>query len=328
MGGRPAGLCPAAARCPLNSSLDTLKILSDPTRLRLLALLMKEELSVAELQEVLGMAQSRISSQLALLRQAGFVADRREGKKAFYSLRAGLAPTRLALLRAAGEAVADTPEFAEDRDNLDRILQKRRRVAEQYFNLIAGRLGKGYCPGRSWEAIGRLALRLVPPIVVADLGAGEGLISQLIAHRAERVWCIDNSPRMVEVGTELAKKNGLANLAYKLGDIEDVPLPHKSVDLAILSQALHHANHPQTAVNEAFRILRPGGQLVVLDLKEHAFERARELYADVWLGFKESALHGFLKKAGFQQVEVTVVSRETVEPGFETLLASGLKGGR
>ena len=312
----------------MNSSLDTLKILSDPTRLRRLALLMKEELSVAEVQEVLGMAQSRISSQLALLRQAGFVADRREGKKAFYSLRAGLPSRQLALLKAACEAVADSAAFAEDRDNLDRILQKRRRVAEQYFNLIAGRLGKGHCPGRSWEAIGHLALRLVPPIVVADLGAGEGLISQLIAHRAERVWCIDNSPRMVEVGTELARKNGLANLAYKLGDIENVPLPDRSVDLAILSQALHHANHPQTAVNEACRILRPGGQLVVLDLKEHAFEKARELYADVWLGFKESALHGFLKKAGFQKVEVTVVSRETVEPCFETLLASGIKAGR
>jgi ArsR family transcriptional regulator len=312
----------------LNSSLDTLKLLSDPTRLRLLALLMKEELSVAELQEVLGMAQSRISSQLAQLRQAGFVADRREGKKAFYSLRAGLPPRQLALLKAAGEAVTDSPEFSEDRDNLDRILQKRRRVAEQYFTLIAGRLGKGYCPGRSWEAIGHLALRFVPPIVVADLGAGEGLISQLIAHRAERVWCIDNSPRMVEVGTELAKKNGLANLAYKLGDIEKVPLPDRSVDLAILSQALHHASHPQIAVEEAFRILRPGGQLTVLDLKEHDFEKARELYADVWLGFKESVLHGFLKKAGFQHVEVNVVSRETIEPCFETLLASGIKSGR
>ena len=312
----------------MNSSLETLRLLSDPTRLRLLALLLREELSVAELQEILGMAQSRISSQLALLRQAGFVADRRDGKKAFYSLRPGLAPRAHTLLKAAVDAVGEAPEFIEDRDNLDRTLAKRRLVAEQYFNLIAGRLGKGHCPGRSWEAIGHLALRLVPPIVVADLGAGEGLISQLIAHRAERVWCIDNSPRMVEVGTELARKNGLANLAYKLGDIENVPLPDRSVDLAILSQALHHANHPQTAVNEASRILRPGGQLVVLDLKEHAFEKARELYADVWLGFKESALHGFLKKAGFQKVEVTVVSRETVEPCFETLLASGIKAGR
>ncbi len=312
----------------MNSSWDTLKTLSDSTRLRLLALLLKEELSVAELQEILGMAQSRISSQLALLRQAGFVTDRREGKKAFYSLRTGLAPRQLALLRAACESVAELPASGEDRDNLDRILQKRRRVSEQYFNLIAGKLGKHHCPGRSWEAIGHLALRLVPAITVADLGAGEGLISQLIAHRAERVWCIDNSPRMVEVGTALAKKNGRANLAYKLGDIEQVPLPDKSVDLAILSQALHHASHPQTAVNEAHRILKPGGQLLLLDLKEHTFEKARELYGDLWLGFKESALHGFLKKAGFQKVEVETVSRETNEPHFETLLASGVKSGR
>jgi ubiquinone/menaquinone biosynthesis C-methylase UbiE/DNA-binding transcriptional ArsR family regulator len=310
----------------VNSSWETLKILSDPTRLRLLALLLKEELSVAELQEILGMAQSRISSQLALLRQAGFVTDRRDGKKAFYSLRSSLPPSQLTLLRAACESVAELPELAEDRTSLDRCLQKRRLVSEQYFNLIAGRLGKNHCPGRSWEAIGHLALRLVPAITVADLGAGEGLLSQLLARRAERVWCIDNSPRMVEVGTELAKKNGLANLAYKLGDIEKVPLPDASVDLAILSQALHHASHPQTAVDEAFRILKPGGQLLVLDLKDHTFEKAHELYGDLWLGFKESALHGFLKKSGFQSVEVTAVSREENEPHFETLLASGLKG--
>ncbi|MFI5336048.1 MAG: metalloregulator ArsR/SmtB family transcription factor [Opitutales bacterium] len=309
------------------NSWDSLKVLSDSTRLRLLSLLSREELSVAELQEILGMGQSRISSQLGQLRQAGYVSDRRDGKKSFYSLRPGLTPSRLALLRAACDAVAALPESVEDRDNLDRILQKRRRQSEQYFNLIAGKLGKGYCPGRTWEAIGRLALRLVPAITVADLGAGEGLISQLLARRAEKVWCIDSSPKMVEVGTGLAVKNGLANLTYKLGDIEQVPLPDRSVDLAILSQALHHANHPQAAVDEAHRILKPGGQLLVLDLKEHAFDQARQLYGDLWLGFKESALHGFLKKAGFQQVEVSVVSREEHEPRFETLLASGVKAG-
>jgi ubiquinone/menaquinone biosynthesis C-methylase UbiE/DNA-binding transcriptional ArsR family regulator len=309
----------------MTDSWDSLKVLSDPTRLRLLALLLKEELAVTELQEILGMGQSRISSQLGLLRQAGFVSDRRDGKKAFYSLRADLSPKLLAVLRAACDSVADLPESAEDRGNLDRTLQKRRQHSEQYFNLIAGRLGKGYCPGRSWEALGHLALRLVPAITVADLGAGEGLVSQLLARRAERVWCIDNSPKMVEVGTELAKKNGLANLAYKLGDIEQVPLPDKSVDLAILSQALHHATHPQSAVNEAFRILKPGGQLLVLDLKDHDFEKARELYGDLWLGFKENTLHGFLKTAGFTKVEVTMVAREENEPHFETLLASGTK---
>ncbi len=312
----------------MTDSWDSLKVLSDSTRLRLLALLLKEELSVAELQEILGMGQSRISSQLALLRQAGFVTDRRDGKKAFYSLRAGLSPKQLTLLQAACDSVADLPESGEDRESLDRTLLKRRQHSEQYFNLIAGKLGKNYCPGRSWEALGHLALRLVPAITIADLGAGEGLVSQLLARRAERVWCIDNSPKMVEVGTELAKKNGLDNLAYKLGDIEQVPLPDKSVDLAILSQALHHASRPQTAVDEAFRILKPGGQLLVLDLKEHGFEKAHELYGDLWLGFKESTLAGFLKKAGFQKVDISTVAREEKEPHFETLLASGVKAGK
>jgi ubiquinone/menaquinone biosynthesis C-methylase UbiE/DNA-binding transcriptional ArsR family regulator len=311
--------------CAVNSSWDTLKILSDPTRLRLIALVMREELSVAELQEILGMGQSRISSQLALLRQASLVTDRRDGKKAFYSLRASLPAGQAALIRAAVDSVEGLDVVAEDARHLDRVLAKRRRVSEQYFNMIAGRLGRNHCPGRSWEAIGRLALRLVPQVDVADLGAGEGLISQLLARNARQVWCIDNSPRMVEVGTELARKNDLTNLTYKLGDIEQVPLADESVDLAILSQALHHARHPQRAVDEAHRILRPGGQILILELAEHDFEKARELYADVWLGFKESALDQFLKKARFIKIEVTPVSKEAVEPHFETLLATGTK---
>jgi len=304
---------------------DTLKLVAEPTRLRILSLLLREELSVAELQDVLGMAQSRISSQLALLRSAELVVDRRDGKRAYYSLRPALPPATFALLQSAAEAVADLPEIRDDRSALARALQKRRAHQEQYFNLIAGKLGKNYCPGRSWEALGHLALRLAPPIVIADLGAGEGLVSQLLARRAKKVWCIDNSPRMVEVGTALAEKNGLDNLTYKLGDIESVPLPDRTVDLAILSQALHHAQHPQTAVREAARILKPGGQLLILDLREHDFEKARELYADVWLGFKESALHGFLRDAGLQQIEIATVAREEQAPHFETLLASGKK---
>lgn len=309
----------------MNTSWDTLKLLAEPTRLRILALLLREELSVAELQEILDMAQSRISSQLALLRSAELVADRRDGKRAYYRLHDPLPPATLALLRSAAEAVSGQPELAADRAALARALARRRAHQEEYFNLIAGRLGKNYCPGRSWEALGHLALRLAPAIDVADLGAGEGLVSQLLARRARQIWCIDSSQKMVEVGTALAEKNGLANLSYKLGDIERVPLPDGSVDLAILSQALHHARRPQTAVAEAFRILRPGGQLLVLDLREHDFEKARELYADVWLGFTVAALHGFLEKAGFHAIDVVNVAREPEAPHFETLLASGTK---
>jgi ubiquinone/menaquinone biosynthesis C-methylase UbiE/DNA-binding transcriptional ArsR family regulator len=311
----------------MNGPWDVLKTLADATRLRLMILLADEELAVAELQEILGMGQSRISSQLALLRQAGFVVDRREGKKAYYSLNPGIDRATRALIDAARAAATERPEIAEDRATLELVLNRRRQVAEQYFNAVAGRLGKNYCPGRSWEAIGHFLLRMFPRAIVADLGAGEGMISQLLARRAEKVWCIDNAARMVEVGREFAAKHNLANLEYKLGDIEEVPLPDRSVDLALLSQALHHARRPQVAVREAYRILKPGGQVVILDLEEHGFEKARELYGDVWLGFTERALQGFLKKAGFLHIEINVVSRETQEPFFATLLAAGVKPG-
>jgi len=305
--------------------LDHLKLLADTTRLRLLHLLRSEELSVAELQEVLDMGQSRISSHLGLLRQGGLVIDRKDGKRSFYTLAPNLPPRSLALLEAAWTATADESAIATDAQNLARILARRRQQSEQYFNEVAGRLGKNYCPGRSWEAIGHCLLHLTPRIDIVDLGAGEGVLAQLLARRARQVHCIDNSPRMVEVGAQLAKEHGIENLHYTLGDIEDVPLADASVDLALLSQALHHAEHPRRALAEAFRILRPGGQLIVLDLNEHTFEKARELYADRWLGFTSNRLYGWLREVGFQQVTVETVVREEREPFFETLLAVGSK---
>lgn len=306
-------------------SWELLKLLSDPTRVRILSLLEREELSVAELQEVLAMGQSRISSHLGLLRQGELVQDRREGKKTFYALNQEASRVAIDLLKAACQSVANSPQIKEDSANLKRTLEKRKRKAEEYFNSVAGRLGKHYCPGRNWEGIGHFLLQLTPHIKIADLGAGEGLISQLLARRAEEVVCIDNSSKMVEFGTELAKKNGFNNLKYKLGDIESVPLKDASVDLALLSQALHHAGQPQAAINEAFRILKPGGQLVVIDLLEHQFEKARELYADNWLGFSENTLYRFFKEAGFRSIEVNNIARENEAPHFETLLASGVK---
>lgn len=306
-------------------SWETLKLLADSTRVRILSLLTREELSVAELQEVLDMGQSRISSHLGLLRQGELVLDRREGKKTFYAINQSFDVQGLALMRAACASVEASEQIVSDCANLKRILEKRKQQSEQYFNSVAGRLGKNYCPGRSWEAIGHFLLHLTPKIKIADLGAGEGLVSQLLARRAEQVTCIDNSPKMVEFGRELAKKNGFSNLSYQLGDIEQVPLKDASVDLALLSQALHHAQHPELAIQEAFRILKPGGELIIIDLLEHQFEKARELYADVWLGFSENTLYQFLKSAGFRQIEVNVVAREPEEPNFQTVLASGVK---
>ena len=306
-------------------SWEILKLLADSTRVRILSLLTKEELSVAELQEVLNMGQSRISSHLGLLRQGELVHDRREGKKTFYALNGRFDTHGQVLMQAACTAVEGTSQIQEDTANLKRILEKRKQQSEQYFNSVAGRLGKNYCPGRSWEAIRNFLLHLTPKIKIADLGAGEGLLSQLLARRADEVVCVDNSPKMVEFGSELAKKNGFTNLSYKLGDIENVPSKDGVFDLVLLSQALHHAQHPQQAISEASRILKSGGQLIIIDLLEHQFEQAHELYADVWLGFSENTLYQFLKEAGFSQVEINVVAREEEAPNFQTVLASGVK---
>ena len=306
-------------------AVELIKLLSDATRLRLLALLQSEPLSVVELQEIMDMGQSRISSHLALLRQANLVEDRREGKKSFYSSIKPIDSGLRDIYNAALAASMEMPAFIEDAKSLDRVLSKRREESEAYFNMVASRLGKQYCPGRSWESIGHLLLLLTPKIDIVDLGAGEGVLAQLLAQRAKSVICIDNSPAMVKVGTQLATEHGFDNLSYLLGDIEKVPLADNSTDLALLSQALHHAGKPEVAIAEAWRILRPGGRLVVIDLNQHTFEKAREIYADRWLGFSPNRLHHWIKESGFAEVRVDPVSKEIKEPFFETLLATGIK---
>ncbi len=305
--------------------VEILKLLGDQTRIRILFLLRGDELSVAELQEVLDMGQSRISSHLALLRQAELVEDRREGKRSYYTLCQLPEDAAGQLVQMALKSVEGDSGILNDQKSLQRVLQRRQEKAESYFNTVAGKLGKDYCPGRSWEAIGHLLLQLTPEIDIVDLGAGEGILSQLLAKRAKNVYCIDNSPGMVEVGTQLAREYGFDNLHYQLGDIESVPLADQSVDLAMLSQALHHAQHPQTALSEAHRILRPGGQILILDLNKHTFEKARELYADQWLGFSQNRLYQWIREAGFKNVHVDIVAREEREPWFETILATGVK---
>ena len=132
-------------------------------------------------------------------------------------------------------------------------------------------------------------------------------------------------PQSVEFGSKLAKRHGFANLEYRLGEIEDPPIKKGTIDLAILSQALHHAIHPERAIASAYRMLRKGGRIVILDLLSHRFERARELYADHWLGFSEVQLHEFLENTGFKNIDVRVVAREKQSPNFQTIFATGVK---
>jgi ubiquinone/menaquinone biosynthesis C-methylase UbiE/DNA-binding MarR family transcriptional regulator len=307
------------------SILKNLRLLADPSRLRILMLVEREELSVAELQEILTMGQSRISTHLAQLKQAGLVEDRRNGKSSLYHLNGVGSKSFSDLMSVLRQAAAEIPEAGQDSQALRLVLRRRQDKMRAYFDELAGKFGRHYVPGRSWKGLAETLLTLMPPLVIADLGAGEGTFSQLLARRAKKVIAIDNSEKMVEYGAELARKHGVKNLEYRLGDIEDVPIRKASVDVAFFSQALHHARHPQQAVSEAWRILRPGGRIVVLDLLRHTYEQARELYADLWLGFTEVEVGRFLRQAGFKEVETSVVHREEEAPHLETMLAIGEK---
>ena len=201
------------------------------------------------------------------------------------------------------------------------MLKKRAASAQAYFDALAGKFGRHYIPGRSWKGLGETLIKLLPPLVIADLGAGEGTLSQLLAQTAEKVIAIDNSEKMVAYGADLAKKHGFKNLEFRLGDIESPPVDDASIDLAIFSQALHHATTPLQALRAAHRMVKPGGRIVILDLLKHHFEKARQLYADTWLGFSEAELHDLLRRAGFKNIDTSVVHRETVSPHFQTVLA-------
>jgi ubiquinone/menaquinone biosynthesis C-methylase UbiE/DNA-binding HxlR family transcriptional regulator len=300
------------------SIIKTLKVVADPNRLRILLLLKGEELSVAELQEILAMGQSTISTHLSQLKQAGLVEDRRTGKSSLYRPTAAWGSPLDEIL---ADAEKEIPEFNSDQATMRRVLKKRQDKMRAFFDSVAGRLGKDYVPGQSWKSMAEAMLRLMPPLTVADLGAGDGSFALLLSQRAVRVIAVDSSARMIEVGREQAARHGVKNVEYRLGDMEEVPIGAGEVELVFFSQSLHHALHPERALAEAARILAPGGRIVVLDLLKHRFEEAREIYADEWLGFSEAEMESMLENAGFANVETSVVDKDAEAPQFQTLLA-------
>src|ERR1700721_795968 len=197
----------------MTSILKNLRLLADPSRIRILLLVEREELSVAELQEILGMGQSRISTHLAQLKQAGLVEDRRNGKSILYRLKHGIQSNGFSeMLGVLRQAAGEIPEAEQDSEALRLALRRRQDKMRAYFDELAGKFGRNYVPGRSWQGLAETLLTLMPPMVIADLGAGEGTFSQLLARRSKKVIAIDNSDKMVQYGREVASKYAGKNL--------------------------------------------------------------------------------------------------------------------
>ncbi len=302
------------------------RLLGDPTRLRLLRVLAKERLNVSELTSILAVAQSGVSRHLGLLKDAGLVVEAREGGYTYYAIapevRRGDGHGPLwTLLAAQFAAASDDRTVRADEARLQEVL----RLRKENFDQHAAGEGRGQLvPGRSWAAWARALGHLLPPLTVADLGCGEGYLTLEASRWAKRVIGVDRSAAVLRAARALARRRGVTNVTWKRGEIEQVPLADASVDLALLSQALHHAADPRRALTEAVRIVRPGGRVLVLDLRPHDQTWVQERLGDRWLGFDDRLLRSWLEEAGLADVKITVGARKKGDP-FIVVIGSGVK---
>ena len=298
------------------------RLLADGTRLRLLRVLAQDRFNVSELTGILGVAQSGVSRHLGLLKEAGLVTEEREAGYVYCRLANegrtnGQAPL-WALLAEQFAASADDRAVREDEARLQEVLRHRKENFETHGDVHQ------LVPGRSWAAWARALGHLLPPLEVADIGCGDGYLTLEMARWARTVVGIDRSEPVLERAKALAGRRHVTNAQWRKGDLSRLPLGDASVDVALLSQALHHAADPESAVAEAVRILRPRGRLLVLDLREHDQGWVRTRLGDQRLGFADAALERLLQGAGLREVRVQVGARHAGDP-FVVLIASGVK---
>ena len=280
--------------------LTQTKALADETRLRLLGVLARHELNVGEIVQVMGMGQSRISRHLKILMDAGFVVCKRDGLWAFYMTASGNGAQ--ALLRAVLEGLSSVPEHDHDLEGAAQVLADRRQSTARFFDELAADWTR-----MSREILGELDLgrtilgHLGDPGTVVDLGCGPGLMLGHLAGRAGQVIGVDNSARMLEAAAKLVPEGPAVSL--RIGDLEHLPLRDAEADTAIMSLVLHHLAAPQAGITEMGRVLRPGGQAIVVDFSSHANETMRTRYGDRWLGFAPDDLDAWLRQAGFSTLE-------------------------
>jgi len=280
-------------------TLQLFKALADPVRLRVVRALMRVELSVAELVEVLGLPQSTVSRHLKPLRENELVDARRDGTSVYY--RRGVAFNDPAFAGLMEQKLAELEMAEADAQAVRTVVDRRRQRSKAFFEEIAGEYGALTEPGGGWPALAAGLAAGFAGKEVADLGAGEGAISIMLAPFVSRVTAVDQSPRMLDLVRDRAGEQGVTDTVTTAeGDLEALPLADASQDACFLSQALHHAARPAEAVKEAARVLRPGGQLVLLDLEEHSHDWMREQWADQWLGFELNELKEWLTEAGFR----------------------------
>jgi ArsR family transcriptional regulator len=301
----------------LADQTDLVRLFADPTRVRLLHLLEREELTVAELTHITRVAQSRVSTHLAKLREAGLVRDRRAGPKSFHALRNGDMPAEARALWDLLRRDAKDPLLALDRQRLEALLRER---GGAWADAVAGQMERHYSPGRTWEAALRGLLGLARLGRVLDVASGDCAISELIAPRAESVTCLDASATVLSAG-----KRRLGHLSFCRGDMHALPFADASFDHVLLLACLDYASRPDGAAAEACRVLAPGGNLVAVTLRRHAHKEVAARYNHVQMGFDPPELLELFRPLAIDLCDVTSVERRP--PHFEIVTLHGRKAG-
>ena len=299
----------------LSEYVDTLNLLGDESRLRLCALLRDRELCVTDLVRVTGIAQSRVSTHLGRLREAGFVRDRRQGAQSFYALaERALPPAAHAVLDGAAHS-AD-PTLAGDQRRLAELEAERRGGLPDF---APDDLERYYSPGRTWQSLSAGIAGLLELGDVLDVGAGDGAAAAVLAPYCRSLTCIDVNARLVEVATQRLAK--FSHARALTADVHALPFDADTFDSVLLFHTLTYAADPPEALRQCARVLRPGGRLVVLCLDRHEQQEITARYGELHPGFTPDALGKLLLATGLDVRAAHVASRELKKPHLQVVLA-------
>jgi ArsR family transcriptional regulator len=312
----------------LTTTVNMLQLIGEPTRVRLMALLARQELTVAELTQIVELGQSSVSTHLGKLREAGVLRDRKSGVSTFYALNDAAMPAAARKVWSLFESDRDDALLEADRERCDAVVRARGNATTNgtWLDDVAGQMERHYSPGRTWEALARGLIGLARLGDVLDAGSGDGTIAQLVLPRAKSVTLIDKRETMIEAAR--ARLVRAKHARFHVGDVEALPFKPHSFDHVLLFNVLTHARSPARAIAEAARVLKKGGDVSIITLAEHDHADVTAAYGEVHAGFAPSRLRSLLTKHGFEIDACDVTCREKRPPHFEVITAFAHKSNK
>ncbi len=302
---------------------DLFKTLTDESRIRLILLLQQQELTVAELVEITRLAQPRVSTHLAHLKKHNLVQVRKQGVSSFYRLNNDQIEQQFAgLLDMVQSHYSDNPLIAQDNQQMT-VVMSEQAASNQWVDAVAGDMERHYSPGRTWEATTRVIAKLINLGQVLDLGSGDGVLAELLAKNAEQYTCVDNNAKAIEAAKTRLKH--LNNVQFNQCDIHQLPFDENRFDCILMLHVLTYSIDPENVIKQAFKVVKPGGHLLISTLDQHNHQSVMADYGHKNLGFSPEQLEQWCQAAGFSNINASVSSQEQRKPHFKIITVEAIK---